>query len=153
MSIRCRKCWYFGRNDPLSAEIDPFGRKSIFQPIFAFGRNCSPKIQFFRFRPKLFRLICKKKFFRWAWAAQRPAAWAPASSGSSSSPQGAYFVLTAYLLLTYCLLTPNYLAHSYEGLVETVPGVNLSVLRMDNYEIDKSKDTLFRWVKFDRVSN
>ena len=33
---------------------------------------------------------------------------------------------------------------SYEGLVETVPGVNQSVLRMDNYEIDKSKDTLFR---------
>ena len=62
-------------------------------------------------------------------------------------------MLTSFLLLTYCLLTPNYLAHSYEGLVETVPGVNLSVLRMDNYEIDKSKDTLFRWVKFDRVSN
>ena len=28
--------------------------------------------------------------------------------------------------------------------METVPGVNQSVLRMDNYEIDKSKDTLFR---------
>ena len=33
---------------------------------------------------------------------------------------------------------------SYEGLIETVPGVNLEVLRMDNYEVDKTKDTLFR---------
>merc|ERR1712095_38251 len=33
---------------------------------------------------------------------------------------------------------------SYEGLVETVPGVNLDVLRMDNYQMDKDKDTLFR---------
>lgn len=33
---------------------------------------------------------------------------------------------------------------SYEGLIQTVPGVNLEVLRMDNYQIDKSKDTLFR---------
>jgi len=43
-----------------------------------------------------------------------------------------------------CLYREFQLSASYEGLVETVPGVNLSVLRMDNYEIDKSKDTLFR---------
>lgn len=43
-----------------------------------------------------------------------------------------------------CLFREFQLAASYEGLVETVPGVNLEVLRMDNYEIDKSKDTLFR---------
>ena len=42
------------------------------------------------------------------------------------------------------MITINLPPHSYEGLVETVPGVNQSVLRMDNYEIDKSKDTLFR---------
>merc|ERR1719499_2003794 len=43
-----------------------------------------------------------------------------------------------------CLFREFQLSASYEGLVETVPGVNQSVLRMDNYEIDKSKDTLFR---------
>merc|ERR1711962_1780794 len=36
------------------------------------------------------------------------------------------------------------LSASYEGLVETVPGVNLDVLRMDNYQMDKDKVTLFR---------
>merc|ERR1712153_205051 len=30
------------------------------------------------------------------------------------------------------------------GLIETVPGVNLAVLRMDKYEHEKEKDTLFR---------
>merc|ERR1719184_230086 len=43
-----------------------------------------------------------------------------------------------------CLFREFQLSASYEGLVETVPGVNLEVLRMDNYEIDKEKDTLFR---------
>merc|ERR1712170_149303 len=43
-----------------------------------------------------------------------------------------------------CLFREFQLSASYEGLVETVPGVNQSLLRMDNYEIDKSKDTLFR---------
>ena len=33
---------------------------------------------------------------------------------------------------------------SYEGLIETVPGINLEVLRMDKYEIEKEKDALFR---------
>jgi len=43
-----------------------------------------------------------------------------------------------------CLFREFQLTASYEGLVETVPGVNLALLRMDNYEIDKSKDALFR---------
>merc|ERR1712158_92 len=43
-----------------------------------------------------------------------------------------------------CLFREFQLSASYEGLVETVPGVNLEVLRMDNYVMDKDKDTLFR---------
>merc|ERR1711935_1051526 len=33
---------------------------------------------------------------------------------------------------------------SFEGLVETVPGVNLDLLKMDRYKMDMSKDPLFR---------
>merc|ERR1711962_303351 len=33
---------------------------------------------------------------------------------------------------------------SFEGLVETVPGMNLNLLKMDTYKMDMSKDTLFR---------
>ena len=36
------------------------------------------------------------------------------------------------------------LGASFEGLVETVPGVDVSLLRMDRYKMDMSKDTLFR---------
>merc|ERR1712033_93362 len=43
-----------------------------------------------------------------------------------------------------CLFREFQLSASYEGLVQTVPGVNLDVLRMDNYQMDKDKDTLFR---------
>jgi len=43
-----------------------------------------------------------------------------------------------------CLFREFQMSASYEGLIETVPGVNLEVLRMDNYEVDKTKDTLFR---------
>merc|ERR1712223_998469 len=43
-----------------------------------------------------------------------------------------------------CLFREFQLSASYEGLIETVPGVNLDVLRMDNYQMDKDKDTLFR---------
>merc|ERR1712165_190593 len=43
-----------------------------------------------------------------------------------------------------CLFRELQLSASYEGLIETVPGVNLDVLRMDNYQMDKDKDTLFR---------
>eukprot|EP00096_Caligus_rogercresseyi_P000020 TRINITY_DN1007_c0_g1_i1.p1 TRINITY_DN1007_c0_g1~~TRINITY_DN1007_c0_g1_i1.p1 ORF type:complete len:517 (+),score=215.43 TRINITY_DN1007_c0_g1_i1:416-1966(+) len=43
-----------------------------------------------------------------------------------------------------CLFREFQLSASYVGLIETVPGVNLEVLKMDKYEIDKSKDALFR---------
>ena len=43
-----------------------------------------------------------------------------------------------------CLFREFQIAASYEGLIETVPGVNLDVLRMDKYEHEKEKDTLFR---------
>merc|ERR1712179_428845 len=43
-----------------------------------------------------------------------------------------------------CLFREFQLSASYEGLIETVPGVNLEVLKMDNYKLDDSKDTLFR---------
>merc|ERR1711994_722546 len=33
---------------------------------------------------------------------------------------------------------------SFEGLVETVPGVNLDLLKMDRYNMDSKKDPLFR---------
>merc|ERR1712032_1361269 len=33
---------------------------------------------------------------------------------------------------------------SFEGLVETVPGVNLDLLKMDRYTMDSKKDGLFR---------
>merc|ERR1712152_4097 len=33
---------------------------------------------------------------------------------------------------------------SFEGLVETVPGVNASLLKTDRYQMDMSKDALFR---------
>merc|ERR1712115_564258 len=33
---------------------------------------------------------------------------------------------------------------SFEGLVETVPGVNLDLLKMDRYKMDQTKDALFR---------
>merc|ERR1712165_648057 len=43
-----------------------------------------------------------------------------------------------------CLFREFQLSASYQGLVETVPGVNLKVLRMDKYTMDPEKDTLFR---------
>jgi len=43
-----------------------------------------------------------------------------------------------------CLFREFQLSASYEGLIETVPGINLEVLRMDKYEIEKEKDALFR---------
>ena len=43
-----------------------------------------------------------------------------------------------------CLFREFQLGASFEGLVETVPGVNLELLRMDKYELDPGKDTLFR---------
>jgi len=43
-----------------------------------------------------------------------------------------------------CLFREFQLAASFEGLVETVPGVNLELLKMDRYKMDMSKDPLFR---------
>merc|ERR1712231_26673 len=43
-----------------------------------------------------------------------------------------------------CPVREFQLAASYEGLVETVPGVNLDLLKMDRYKMDMSKDPLFR---------
>merc|ERR1712029_405412 len=43
-----------------------------------------------------------------------------------------------------CLFREFQLSASYEGLIETVPGVNLELLRMDKYELDPDKDVLFR---------
>ena len=36
------------------------------------------------------------------------------------------------------------LSASYEGLVETVPGMDLGLLKMDRYKMDPNKDALFR---------
>merc|ERR1712198_654910 len=43
-----------------------------------------------------------------------------------------------------CLFKEFLLSASYEGLVETVPGVNQNLLKMDNYKTNLDKDPLFR---------
>merc|ERR1711974_362295 len=43
-----------------------------------------------------------------------------------------------------CLFKEFQINASFEGLVETVPGVNLDLLKMDRYAMDASKDPLFR---------
>merc|ERR1712050_652283 len=43
-----------------------------------------------------------------------------------------------------CLFKEFLLSASYEGLVETVPGVNPELLKMDNYKMNEEKDPLFR---------
>merc|ERR1712109_421448 len=43
-----------------------------------------------------------------------------------------------------CLFKEFQINASFEGLVETVPGVNLDLLKMDRYTMDPSKDPLFR---------
>merc|ERR1712142_123515 len=43
-----------------------------------------------------------------------------------------------------CLFKDFQINASFEGLVETVPGVNLDLLKMDRYKMDPSKDLLFR---------
>ena len=43
-----------------------------------------------------------------------------------------------------CIFREFQLSASYEGLIETVPGINLEVLRMDKYVHEKEKDALFR---------
>merc|ERR1712077_161770 len=43
-----------------------------------------------------------------------------------------------------CLFQDFQINASFEGLVETVPGVNLDLLQMDRYVMDPSKDPLFK---------
>merc|ERR1712066_1225054 len=43
-----------------------------------------------------------------------------------------------------CLFKDSQINASFEGLVETVPGVNLDLLKMDKYTMDPKKDPLFR---------
>merc|ERR1712027_232314 len=43
-----------------------------------------------------------------------------------------------------CLFKEFQISASFEGLVETVPGVNASLLKTDKYVMDQSKDALFR---------
>merc|ERR1712223_285216 len=43
-----------------------------------------------------------------------------------------------------CLFKEFQISASFEGLVETVPGVNASLLKTDNYKMDMKKDPLFR---------
>merc|ERR1712088_1274309 len=43
-----------------------------------------------------------------------------------------------------CLFKEFQINASFEGLVETVPGMDLNLLKMDRYAMDMKKDTLFR---------
>merc|ERR1712024_347963 len=43
-----------------------------------------------------------------------------------------------------CLFKEFQINACFEGLVETVPGVNLDLLKMDRYKMDPSRDPLFR---------
>merc|ERR1712020_147577 len=43
-----------------------------------------------------------------------------------------------------CLFREFQMGAAFEGLVETVPGVNQSLLKMDRYVMDQAKDPLFR---------
>merc|ERR1712243_470815 len=43
-----------------------------------------------------------------------------------------------------CLFKEFQINASFEGLVETVPGVNLDLLKMDKYTMDPAKDAMFR---------
>ena len=43
-----------------------------------------------------------------------------------------------------CLFKEFQISASFEGLIETVPGVNASLLKTDNYVMDPTKDALFR---------
>merc|ERR1719317_1852431 len=43
-----------------------------------------------------------------------------------------------------CLFKEFQISASFEGLVETVPGVNLELLKMDTYKMNPDKDPLFR---------
>merc|ERR1711872_97317 len=51
-----------------------------------------------------------------------------------------------------CLFKEFQISASFEGLVETVPGVNAALLKTDRYTMDPSKDPLFRG-EFEVVKN
>merc|ERR1711913_29477 len=51
-----------------------------------------------------------------------------------------------------CMFKEFQLSASYEGLVETVPGMNLTLLKMDRYKMDPNKDALFRG-EFEVIKN
>merc|ERR1712087_31483 len=46
--------------------------------------------------------------------------------------------------VTACMYKEFQISASFEGLVETVPGMNLTLLKMDRYKMDPNKDALFR---------
>merc|ERR1712141_691767 len=43
-----------------------------------------------------------------------------------------------------CLFKEFQISASFEGLIETVPGVNMNILKTDRYKMDMKKDPLFR---------
>merc|ERR1712025_967577 len=43
-----------------------------------------------------------------------------------------------------CLFKEFQMTASYEGLIETVPGINAALLKTDKYQMDMTKDPLFR---------
>jgi hypothetical protein len=51
-----------------------------------------------------------------------------------------------------CLFKEFQISASFEGLIETVPGVNLAILKTDNYKMDPEKDPLFKG-EFDVVKD
>ena len=43
-----------------------------------------------------------------------------------------------------CMFKEFQISASFEGLIETVPGVDLTLLKMDRYTMNPAKDALFR---------
>jgi len=43
-----------------------------------------------------------------------------------------------------CLFREYQVKHSFDGLIHTIPGLNLNLLKMDTYQMDMEKDPLFR---------
>merc|ERR1711868_159362 len=63
---------------------------------------------------------------------------------NSAAPSIADFDTICENLVGTGINTPIMINDSFEGLVETVPGVNLDLLKMDRYTMDAAKDPLFR---------
>merc|ERR1712234_43905 len=51
-----------------------------------------------------------------------------------------------------CLFKEFQISASFEGLIETVPGINASLLKTDKYTMNPAKDTLFRG-EFEVIKN